>query len=456
MLQSFKKTFVGGRKNHTHAASHNAGNAGAAAVSAASGGADAVGSPHPPAGAANPTALVCRVPNEIAQADLSHFAEEAFIQKLHLCSYLFDFNDPMKNMEGKEIKRQTLLELVDYVKSGTGKYNEAVFKGITRMLEVNLFRPLPSSAHEMSESESIDPELKKPTMEAAWPHLQIVYEFLLWYVVSSSETDADDVAKRYIDQEFVLKLLNLFDSEDPRERGYLKTIMHQIYLKFMEERKQILERALVPLHKPKCVSMYHQQLSYCITLFVEKDPNLADSVLLGLLEFWPLSNNQNELLFLEELEKILELTQELEFHLVMTPLFQQIALCLSSSHFQVAERTLRLWGNDYIVALVAQNHDTILPLIVAALERSAESHQNQLSLLSPHPLLFLLSPPPLPALPHTSPSIPFLFPPLSSTPPLLSLLFRTTFPPHSPRSTRPPPFCPGSERAGHQRSHDVS
>ncbi|CAI5964652.1 unnamed protein product [Closterium sp. NIES-64] len=385
MLQSFKKTFVGGRKNHTHAASHNAGNAGAAAVSAASGGADAVGSPHPPAGAANPTALVCRVPNEIAQADLSHFAEEAFIQKLHLCSYLFDFNDPMKNMEGKEIKRQTLLELVDYVKSGTGKYNEAVFKGITRMLEVNLFRPLPSSAHEMSESESIDPELKKPTMEAAWPHLQIVYEFLLWYVVSSSETDADDVAKRYIDQEFVLKLLNL-----------------------KEERKQILERALVPLHKPKCVSMYHQQLSYCITLFVEKDPNLADSVLLGLLEFWPLSNNQNELLFLEELEKILELTQELEFHLVMTPLFQQIALCLSSSHFQVAERTLRLWGNDYIVALVAQNHDTILPLIVAALERSAESHQNQApkNRCMHTALTSLPSPTPLPPLSPSSPCSP--------------------------------------------------
>ncbi|CAI5496014.1 unnamed protein product [Closterium sp. Naga37s-1] len=146
--------------------------------------------------------------------------------------------------------------------------------------------------------------------------------------------------------------------------------------------------------------MYHRQLSYCITQFVEKDPNLADSVLVGLLEFWPLSNSQNELLFLEELEKILELTQELEFHLVMTPLFQQIALCLSSSNFQkplvmmqlfqlchsssheaptqlqVVERTLRLWSNDYIVALVAQNQDTILPLIVSALE-CAESHQNQ-------------------------------------------------------------------------------
>ncbi|CAI5484326.1 unnamed protein product [Closterium sp. Yama58-4] len=355
MLQSFKKTLVGGRKKQTHAESpYNAGNA-----AASCGGADAVGSPHSPPGIANPTALVCRVANvEVAQEDLSHFAEQALIQKLHLCSYLYDFNDPMKNVEEKETKRQTLIELVDHVKSGTGKYNEVVFECISRMLEVNLFRPLPPPAHETSGWESFDNdsanEEKEPTLEAAWPHLQIVYEFLRWYVVSSSEADADD-AKRYIDQEFILKLLNLFDSKDPRERGYLKTIMHQIYLRLTvhrlfiretinnilyqfinkEERKQIVERALVPLHKPKCVAMYHRQLSYCITQFVEKDPNLADSVLLGLLESWPSTNSQNELLFLEELEKILELTQELESHLVMTPLFQQIALCLSSSQFQV-------------------------------------------------------------------------------------------------------------------------
>jgi hypothetical protein len=26
-----------------------------------------------------------------------------------------------------------------------------------------------------------------------------------------------------------------------------------------------LTRALMPLHKPKCVAMYHQQLAYCVT-----------------------------------------------------------------------------------------------------------------------------------------------------------------------------------------------
>jgi hypothetical protein len=61
-----------------------------------------------------------------------------------------------------------------------------------------------------------------------------VYEFLLRYVVSN-ETDAK-VAKKYIDTGFVLRLLELFDSEDPRERDYLKTILHRIYGKFMVHR----------------------------------------------------------------------------------------------------------------------------------------------------------------------------------------------------------------------------
>lgn len=32
---------------------------------------------------------------------------------------------------------------------------------------------------------------------------------------------------------FVKKLLDLFDSEDPRERDFLKTVLHRIYGKFL-------------------------------------------------------------------------------------------------------------------------------------------------------------------------------------------------------------------------------
>jgi serine/threonine-protein phosphatase 2A regulatory subunit B' len=34
-------------------------------------------------------------------------------------------------------------------------------------------------------------------------------------------------------------MLDLFDSEDPRERDYLKTILHRIYGKFMQIRTNI-------------------------------------------------------------------------------------------------------------------------------------------------------------------------------------------------------------------------
>jgi len=341
-----------------------------------------------------------------------------FVQKLHLCSFTFDFIEPSKNVKEKEIKRQTLLELVDYANSGQGKFTEAVSEDIIFMLSQNLFRTLPPSrSHDV---DNFDPEEEEPTLEPSWPHLQIVYEFLLRYVVSN-DTDAK-VAKKYIDQHFVLKLLELFDSEDPRERDYLKTILHRIYGKFMvhrpfirkainnvfyrfifeterhngiaelleilgsiingfalplkEEHKSFLTRALMPLHKPKCVAMYHQQLSYCVTQFVEKDPKLAEPVLRQLLRFWPLTNSQKEVLFLGELEEILELTQPQEFQAVMEPLFRQLARCLTSAHFQVAERSLFLWNNEYIVSLVAQFRHSVLPIVFGALEENANNHWN--------------------------------------------------------------------------------
>ena len=71
--------------------------------------------------------------------------------------------------------------------------------------------------------------------------LQVVYEILLIYVCAD-DTDVK-VAKKYVDQSFVVRLLELFDSEDPRERGYLKDILHGIYRKFMM-RRPFIRKAL--------------------------------------------------------------------------------------------------------------------------------------------------------------------------------------------------------------------
>jgi serine/threonine-protein phosphatase 2A regulatory subunit B' len=156
----------------------------------------------------------------------------------------------------------------------------------------------------------------------------------------------------------------------------LGSIINGFALPLKEEHKVFLCRALLPLHKPKGVGAYHQQLSYCVTQFVEKDPKLADTVLRGLLKYWPATNSGKEVLFLGELEEVLELTQAPEFARALEPLFAQASRCITSAHFQVAERALFLWNNDYVVSLVAQNRAAVLPLVLGALERNARGHWN--------------------------------------------------------------------------------
>ena len=60
---------------------------------------------------------------------------------------------------------------------------------------------------------------------------QLVYEFFLRCLESPDFTPS--LVKKHIDQKFVLQLLELFDSEDPRERDLLKTTLHRIYGKFL-------------------------------------------------------------------------------------------------------------------------------------------------------------------------------------------------------------------------------
>ena len=151
--------------------------------------------------------------------------------------------DPVADLKGKEIKRATLNEVVDYITAGRGVLTEAVYPEIIRMIACNLFRTLPPS-----DNPDFDPEEDDPTLEASWPHLTLVYEFFLRFLESPDFQPS--IGKKVIDQKFVLQLLELFDSEDPRfvavcqslisysmifcrERDFLKTVLHRIYGKFL-------------------------------------------------------------------------------------------------------------------------------------------------------------------------------------------------------------------------------
>jgi len=322
------------------------------------------------------------------------------------------------NQREKEAKRQTLLEIVEYVNNTRNCFNESLMQDVVNMVGANIFRALQTRVKDPLAFS--DPEDEEPSLERAWPHLQIVYEFFLRFLVSN---DVDPkIAKRFVDQNFMLKLLELFDSEDPRERDYLKTILHRTYGKFMalrsfirraiqhvffkviyecethngvgelleilgsiingfalplkEEHKDFLIKALIPLHKVKSLASFYQQLSYCMAQYVEKDPTLAYDIISSMLRYWPVSITSKQILFLNELEETMELTQPQEFVKIQDALFRRVALCITCPHFQVAERTLFLWNNDYVVQLINQNRVDLFPIIIGALYKNSKQHWN--------------------------------------------------------------------------------
>lgn len=95
--------------------------------------------------------------------------EELFRKKLELCSFIFDFEDASSDKRGKETKRSTLLELVDYVNAQSGQkiFTEALMPDIMSMVKANICRALPPN------NEDFDPEEDEPILENSWPHLQV-------------------------------------------------------------------------------------------------------------------------------------------------------------------------------------------------------------------------------------------------------------------------------------------
>ncbi|KAI1254080.1 hypothetical protein MGN70_004476 [Eutypa lata] len=345
--------------------------------------------------------------------------QDLFMEKIDQCNVIFDFNDASADMKSKEIKRLALHELLDYVANNRQVITEPMYPRVVEMFAKNLFRPIPPPMN--PQGEAFDPEEDEPVLEVAWPHIQVVYEFFLRFI--ESQDFNTNIAKAYIDHSFVLQLLELFDSEDPRERDFLKTTLHRIYGKFLnlrsfirrsinnvffqfiyeterfngiaelleilgsiingfalplkEEHKLFLTRVLIPLHKVKSLSMYHPQLAYCIVQFLEKDASLTEEVVLGLLRYWPKVNSTKEVMFLNEVEDIFEVMDPAEFAKVQEPLFHQLAKSVASPHFQVAERALYFWNNEYFCNLVSDNVEIILPIMFAPLYENSKGHWNR-------------------------------------------------------------------------------
>ena len=64
--------------------------------------------------------------------------------------------------------------------------------------------------------------------------------------------------------------------------------------------------------------------------------------------------------------------------MISEPLFRQISKCIDSNHFQVSERALLLWHNDFICEnLIRLQVEPVLKIVLPILSKHAKSHWNR-------------------------------------------------------------------------------
>lgn len=153
----------------------------------------------------------------------------------------------------------------------------------------------------------------------------------------------------------------------------LGSIINGFALPLKDEHKEFLRTVLLPLHRTTNLSSFHPQLSYCVTQFIQKDPALAPRIVRAILKYWPRLASRKEILFLNELEEVLDRIQPVFLEEVQIALFRQIARSMESSHFQVAERAIYVLNSDTIMRFISTHRETLIPILYNALCRNTNS-----------------------------------------------------------------------------------
>ncbi|ETO20475.1 protein phosphatase 2, regulatory subunit B', epsilon isoform a [Reticulomyxa filosa] len=218
--------------------------------------------------------------------------------------------------------------------------------------------------------------------------------------------------RKYLEGKFINNVIELFVSEDLRERECLKTILHRVYGRFMsmrfciralianmcyrtiygdrtengipefleifcsiihgftvpvkKEHKQFLRTVLIPLHKYPYLEKFHEQLVACCVRFVLKDPTIGPM-------FWPVRSPSKEEMFIAEVANVINAmindSNELRIkphQQILFGVIDQLVRCMKSKHHSVAERAILIWSEEAMEILVDMDKASTWPKIIAA------------------------------------------------------------------------------------------
>lgn len=243
-----------------------------------------------------------------------------------------------------------------------------------------------------------------------WDNIKIIYDIFNSIIINKEMSKS--ILKIYITYDFTNKLINLFKSDIKYERNKLKFIIHDLYSKLISRRIMIrgiifnyfnfwiirlnktngeaelldvmssiisgfsiplryehtnfFNNILIPLHKKNC-EHYFENLNRCIILYLEKDSNLAYILLENLFKLFHTHNYKIKLLFLEEIELILDYIDIQKINNYVDQLMNIIVGCFTEYNIDLKNKTLSFFKNDIFISIIKTYKNISFNIIVPKL-----------------------------------------------------------------------------------------
>ena len=296
----------------------------------------------------------------------------------------------------------------------SGKGGGTLIGTVVELVRKHAFRTLMHK--DRTPMDLLDGDDEEPLLEQSWPHLELVYDVFL-KAVQAKDLDYPLAQASGLDKAFVTKLIDLIETDDPREREVLKTLITKIYSKLSslrstirraiqafcqravqmedgqtpqcglselleifgarivgsfqtplrKEHRDVLTDVLLPLYKLDHLSFFHSQLKDLVKSFCKKDSGLAKSVALGLLRYWPQCASSKQTIFLGELEDMIHQMPSTDFRSIGPQVAKRVSACVVCPHSEVAEKALNIWRHQPTVRATVSSCKEDLPVIVSAL-----------------------------------------------------------------------------------------
>ena len=328
-----------------------------------------------------------------------------------------------RNSTLKQSRNESISKVIKYF-TEPQKIIDYILPNISQVFPIiptNLFRSLPvgcTSVDKLSVSD-VGIGISSDSIDPFWPNLEGIYT--IFYKLISTDYISSKHLKQYITPFFFQEFLSLFNSEEPKERDFLKHILQSLYFKLIPKRKMIKQsldyyllsvihesqtsngisellevlssiisqysiplrpdnavffrEIILPLHKVQNSQTFHEQLLRCVVIFLSKDLGLAPLLVKTLLRYWPVGNSEKEGFFLGEIMEGIKICEVRALEDCVGGIVRRVLRCMAGPHIEIARKAARLVEEEGFRALVEEFKERVIP-VVAVIEISGEGKWN--------------------------------------------------------------------------------